>query len=95
MAIKGGSQLIIMVIIVAVVVQQLEGNFVSPWVIGDKLKIHPLTVVIVITAAISQAGIIGAFAAIPVYSILRVVVNEIKSEKNGAKGKVEDDIIIE
>jgi len=68
--------------IVAIVVQQLEGNFISPWIIGDKLKIHPLTVVIVITASISQLGIIGAFAAIPVYAIIRVIVKEVKIKRN-------------
>jgi len=81
MSLSGGVSLIVLVIIVAVVVQQLEGNFISPWIIGDKLKIHPLTVVIVITAAISQLGIIGAFAAIPVYAIIRVIVKEAKSKK--------------
>ncbi|MCM1992608.1 AI-2E family transporter [Oceanirhabdus seepicola] len=82
MAVSGGFTSILLVIIVAIVVQQLEGNFISPWIIGDKLKIHPLTVVIVITAAISQLGIIGAFAAIPVYAIIRVIVKEIKVKRN-------------
>ncbi|WBW99555.1 AI-2E family transporter [Oceanirhabdus sp. W0125-5] len=81
MSLSGGPTLILMVIIVAIVVQQLEGNFISPWVIGDKLKIHPLTVVIVITASISQLGIIGAFAAIPVYAIIRVIMKEVKLKK--------------
>lgn len=95
MALKGGPSLIFFVIIVAVVVQQLEGNFISPWVIGDKLKIHPLTVVIVITAAISQAGIIGAFAAIPVYSIIRVIIKSVNGEKLEKKHSKDADIIIE
>lgn len=95
MALSGGWSLILMVIIVAVGVQQLEGNFVSPWILGDKLQIHPLAVVIVITAAISQAGIIGAFAAVPIYSIARVIIKELKKNKDERKDRRDDDIILE
>lgn len=84
--------MIIKVVIVAIVVQQLEGNFVSPKIIGDKLKIHPLVIILLVTTAITQFGIIGAFLVIPLYSVLRVVIkdinkikkdNVIKSNKDG------------
>lgn len=61
--------------IVLLIVQQLEGNLVSPLVIGNRLKLHPLTVILLLLAAGSMYGFIGILIVIPVYSVLKVTIN--------------------
>ncbi|MDL4841779.1 AI-2E family transporter [Aquibacillus rhizosphaerae] len=65
--------MIVKILILLVIVQQLEGNFVSPLVIGNKLSIHPLTVILLLLVAGSIYGLIGVLIAVPVYSVLKVI----------------------
>lgn len=67
--------MVVKVLVVMTVVQQLEGNFVSPNVIGNRLDIHPLTVIFLIMIAISLFGVIGAFVVIPLYAIVKVILH--------------------
>lgn len=62
------------VTIVVVIVQQVDGNVVYPNIIGKTLKIHPLTIIIILLAAGNIAGIGGMILAIPFYAIIRTIV---------------------
>lgn len=65
---------LIWVIIVVLVVQQIDGNIIYPNIIGKTLKIHPLTIIVLLLAAGHIAGIGGMILCIPFYSILKTVV---------------------
>jgi len=60
--------------IVWVAVQFLEGNFISPNVMGITMKIHPLTIIIVLLVGGKLFGIVGMILGIPGYAILKVIV---------------------
>ncbi len=60
--------------IVWAIVQFLEGNFISPNIMGKTMKIHPLTIIIVLLVAGNLFGIIGVILGIPGYAILKVLV---------------------
>jgi predicted PurR-regulated permease PerM len=66
-------QMFIKIAIVCVVVQFIEGNFVSPYVIGKRLDLHPLTIIIIFLAAASLYGFVGMILAVPVYAVLKVI----------------------
>lgn len=66
-----------LVVIVVVVVQQIESNFISPLVMGKKLKVHPLTIIFVLLVAGNFGGILGLIFAVPVYALLKVIVSHI------------------
>ncbi|MGD6967067.1 AI-2E family transporter [Rossellomorea vietnamensis] len=61
------------VVIVILVVQQIEGNLISPQVMGRKLDIHPLTIILLLVAAGRFAGFLGLLLAVPTYAILKVI----------------------
>ena len=65
---------VVYVIIVVVIVQQVHGNLIYPNIIGRTLKIHPLTIIILLLAAGNIAGILGMILAIPFYAVVRTVV---------------------
>lgn len=73
------TSLIIYVIIVVVVVQQIDGNLVYPNIIGKSLQIHPLTIIIILLAAGNIAGLLGMILAIPLYAVVKTVVQYLYS----------------
>ncbi|TFJ93247.1 AI-2E family transporter [Lentibacillus salicampi] len=60
--------------IVWAAVQFLEGNFVSPNVMGKTMQVHPLTIIIVLLVAGNLFGVVGVILGIPGYAILKVIV---------------------
>lgn len=69
--------LAVYVIVGVIVVQQIEGNVVSPFVMGKKLDVHPLTIICILLVAGNLAGIIGMLLAIPVYAVCKVIVTRV------------------
>jgi predicted PurR-regulated permease PerM len=61
------------VLVVFIIVQQLESNVISPQVIGQRLNIHPLTIILLLLAAGSLYGLIGLLLATPVYALAKVL----------------------
>ncbi|WP_375053804.1 AI-2E family transporter [Virgibacillus sp. JSM 102003] len=62
------------VAVVMVIAQQIEGNFVSPNVMGRALKLHPLTVITLILAAGSIAGFLGILFVVPFYAVVKTII---------------------
>jgi len=62
----GGTTDALIVLGIVVVVQQVEGNIVSPLVMGRAVSLHPLAVLVVLTAGAALLGILGALIAVPV-----------------------------
>ncbi|AEI43718.1 AI-2E family transporter [Paenibacillus mucilaginosus] len=59
--------------LVTLVVQQIEGNVLQPKIMGDKLDIHPLTVILLVVAAGSISGFVGLLIAVPVYAVGKII----------------------
>ncbi|MCL3817697.1 AI-2E family transporter [Aeromicrobium wangtongii] len=53
-------------LVIVVLVQQLEGNVLSPVLQGKNMNLHPAVVLMSVTAGGSMFGITGAFLAVPV-----------------------------
>jgi predicted PurR-regulated permease PerM len=66
--------LAIYVAIVMVIAQQIEGNVISPHVMGKTLSIHPLTIITLVLTSGSLFGILGVILIIPSYAILKILV---------------------
>lgn len=69
--------MVLKVTIVFIIVQQLESNIISPQVIGQRLNIHPLTIILLLLAAGSLYGLIGLLLATPLYALAKVFVESI------------------
>ena len=56
------------------IVQQLDANVISPLVQGKSLKVHPITITVVLLVAGQLAGILGMLLAVPFYAVAKVTV---------------------
>lgn len=65
------------VVIVYVLIQQLENNFIVPKVMKKSVGLNPIIVIIVIMIGIKIAGIAGALLAVPFTAIIQVIANEL------------------
>ena len=69
--------MVLKMLVVWGIVQFLEGNIISPNIMGRSMNMHPLTVIFVILIGVNIAGVVGAIIGIPVYSILKVLVGKL------------------
>ncbi|MEO6533686.1 MAG: AI-2E family transporter [Pseudolysinimonas sp.] len=62
---------------VVILVQQLEGHVLQPFVMGNAVKVHPLAVVLAVATGGMIGGIPGALFAVPVVATLNVMIGYI------------------
>lgn len=68
--VANGPVTALIVIIVVIVVNQLEGNFLQPVVMGRTLSVHALVILLALTAGTILAGIIGAILSVPLAAVI-------------------------
>jgi predicted PurR-regulated permease PerM len=61
---------------VFIIANQLEAHVYAPLVLGKTTNLHPVTVIISILVGVGLFGIIGAFLAIPVVALTKVLLEE-------------------
>ncbi|QNK60095.1 AI-2E family transporter [Paenibacillus sp. PAMC21692] len=67
-------KMMIYVAIVNTLCQILEGNVVSPQVVGRTLHLHPLLIIFALLAGGQIAGIAGMILAVPIFAACKVIV---------------------
>lgn len=71
----------IAVLALFVAVQFVEGNFITPKIIGNKVDINPLVAIIALIVGASIWGIIGMIIAIPTLGIMKIFFSHIDELK--------------
>jgi predicted PurR-regulated permease PerM len=67
--VANGPVVALIVILIVVAVNQLEGNFLQPVVMAQSLKLHPLVILVALTAGTILGGITGAVLAVPIAAV--------------------------
>lgn len=83
-------KLVVKIIILSIVVQQLEGDLITPNLMGSKLNIHPFVIMVVVIVSINLLGLLGAFIGIPLYLSISIIIKElldIRREKISKENK--------
>jgi len=62
----GGWTIALWTLVIVLVVQQVEGNLLSPLLLSKALSFHPLITLLLTTGAASMFGLVGLFLAVPV-----------------------------
>lgn len=78
------------VLLVVIGVNQLEGNLLEPVVLGRTLKLHPLAVLLALTAGTILAGIVGALLAVPLAAVAWTVVSAWNATDRGRRDPDDD-----
>lgn len=87
--VSGGFVDALIVVGIVLAVQQVEGNVLQPFVMGRAMNLHPIVILVAITAGailggmVGLGGIAGAFVAVPVTAVLAAVGNELRLRRLG------------
>lgn len=63
----------VIVLLIVLAVQQLEGNVLLPWLQGKSLRLHAGVVLLSIVLGSTLFGVAGAFLSVPVVAVVAVV----------------------
>nr|WP_191297017.1 AI-2E family transporter [Paenibacillus sp. PL91] len=67
-------KLVILVAIINTLCQILEGNVISPQVVGRTLHMHPLSIIFALLVGGEIAGIVGMILAVPIFAACKVII---------------------
>jgi predicted PurR-regulated permease PerM len=65
-----GPVIALIVVGVVVIVNQLEGNFLQPVLMGKSMKLHSFVILIALTAGTAVGGILGTLLAVPITAVV-------------------------
>jgi len=65
-------KLVIITLVIVFGLQFLEGNILSPFIVGKSLHMHPLVIMFALTAGGEIGGILGLILAVPILAVLKV-----------------------
>lgn len=59
------------------VLQQLEGNFLAPYIVGKTLALHPILIIIALLVGVEVGGVAGLLFAVPILAISKVTLQHL------------------
>lgn len=74
--------------VMLLVLQQIDGNFISPKIMGNMLKVRPLLIVFAVTVGGGLFGVWGMLLSVPVAMVLKLLLDDLIEkceEMNGNK----------
>ncbi|MCZ2813730.1 AI-2E family transporter [Modestobacter sp. VKM Ac-2979] len=69
----------VIVLVVVLVVQQVEGNVLQPLIMGRAVRLHPVVILLGVTAGGLVAGVPGALLAVPMLAVVYRVVEHLRT----------------
>jgi len=70
-------KMMLLVAVVNTACQMLEGNVISPQVVGRSLHMHPLMIIFAVLVGGELAGVIGMILAIPIFATCKVIIQHV------------------
>lgn len=81
-----GPTTALLVAAAVIAVQQLEGNLLEPLIMKRQVRLHPVVVLVVVTAGTLVGGIAGAFVSVPITAVAYRVVDTVAAYRGGDAG---------
>lgn len=81
----GGLGQAILMAIIVIILQQIDANIINPKIIGNSLSISPLLVIFAVTIGGAYFGVLGMFLAVPIFTVIKLSIEEYIDYKNEHK----------
>lgn len=76
---------VVLVLAVFGVGQMLEGMVLTPWLVGDRIGLHPVVVIFAVLAGGQLMGFVGMLIALPVAAVLNVLLRHANELYRGSQ----------
>lgn len=83
--VDGGWVPAVVMIVAVIIVQQLEGNVLYPWLFGKATAMHPIAIMITISTGMLIGGIVGGLFAVPIVAFVKTSVDALRRSSAGAE----------
>jgi putative heme transporter len=70
-----------LVVAAIVTIQQIEGDLLYPNIVGRAIQLHPVAILLIITAGTVIAGLLGALLAVPVAAAVWTATDHVRRER--------------
>lgn len=77
--------LVVYVVIIALVVQLVEGTLLSPYIMGKTAKLHPIAIIFILLVSSEIGGIIAMIISIPAVMIIRAIYMKLYEQKTAMR----------
>jgi predicted PurR-regulated permease PerM len=78
--VDGGVTKAIIMLVLVMVIQQVEGTILYPWLFGKQASLHPLAIILSLSVGTIFAGIAGALLAVPALAVVKAFYAELRDE---------------
>lgn len=78
----GGLSQAIWMAVIVIILQQIDANIINPKIIGNSLNISPILIIFAVTVAGAYFGIIGMFLAVPIVTVIKLLLDDYIEAKN-------------
>jgi len=68
----------LLVVLAITIIQQLEGDLIYPLVVGRAISLHPVAILLALTAGAVVAGVIGALLAVPAAGVIWTIASYLR-----------------
>jgi putative heme transporter len=79
-----GPTIALLVLAAVIAVQQLEGNLLEPLVMKRQVRLHPVVILVAVTAGTLFGGVAGAFVAVPITAVLYRMIDTVAAHRRRA-----------
>lgn len=71
------AKMVMLVVLINLIIQIVEGNILSPNIVGKSLHLHPILIIMALLAGEAIAGVIGMIVAVPILAVCKVVISRV------------------
>jgi predicted PurR-regulated permease PerM len=86
-----GTDTMVVVLVVYLVVRQVEDQVVMPLVIGRAVHLHPVITIFAVLVGLSTWGVLGGLLGVPVAAAINVTLHELYPEETGRQAELEEE----
>ena len=86
--VSNGLTTAIIVLVLVIAVQQLEGNVLQPVLQSRSMNLHPVVILLAVAGGGTLFGILGAFLAVPVAAVVAVIIRYVSEQIDLMAGDV-------
>ncbi len=89
--VDGGWTKALIMLGIVIVVQQLEGSILYPLMFGKAASLHPIVILLSVSAGTLLAGFVGAVIAVPFISFITTFITKLRDPEAPAPGEEDDE----
>lgn len=83
-AITTSWRLAVVIIISNLLIQLIENSFLSPYIMGKSVRVHPIVIIFMLIVGAELGGVVGMIVAVPLMTITKAIYEQVFNKNSNA-----------